>query len=151
MPLCTSIEVRWFVLSICTLSAPWQSIVPTAVSLNPYMGWNQLGQKLNVYFRGLLFTSHWLNLQHWTGFYIAVYDNFQGLFFIFEGSFLHYGSEIARSPHVISPLEKIPQNAPVPYSAIHAAAWAEAWVRTQKRFKYHPILESVLYIITTKY
>ena len=30
-------------------------------------------------FRGLLFTSHWLNLQHWTGFYIAVYGNFQGL------------------------------------------------------------------------
>ena len=45
------------------------------------------GQKLNLYFLGLLLTSHWLNLQHWTGFYIAVYGNFQGLFFIFEGSF----------------------------------------------------------------
>ena len=37
------------------------------------------------FFRGLLFTSHWLNLQHWTGFYIAVYGNFQGLFFAFRG------------------------------------------------------------------
>ena len=37
--------------------------------------------------RGLLFTSHWLNLQHWTGFYIAVYGNFQGLFFGFRGLF----------------------------------------------------------------
>ena len=59
------------------------------------------GQKFNFYFRGLLFTSHWLNLQHWTGFYIAVYGNFQGLFFIFEGSFLHFGGEIAQSPSVI--------------------------------------------------
>ena len=36
---------------------------------------------------GLLFTSHWLNLQHWTGFYIAVYGNYQGLFFYFQGLF----------------------------------------------------------------
>ena len=36
---------------------------------------------------GVLFTSHWLNLQHWTGFYIAVYGNFQGLFFYFRGLF----------------------------------------------------------------
>ena len=41
------------------------------------------GQKLKN-FRGLLFTSHWLNLQHWTGFYIAVNGNFQGLFFLFS-------------------------------------------------------------------
>ena len=59
----------------------------------------------NIYFGGLLFTSHWLNLQHWTSFYIAVYGNFQGLFFIFEGSFLHFGGEIARSPRVIFPLQ----------------------------------------------
>ena len=59
------------------------------------------GQKFNFYFRGLFYTSHWLNLQHWTGFYIAVYGDFQGrFFFIFEGSFLHFGGEIARSPHV---------------------------------------------------
>ena len=46
------------------------------------------GQKWNFYFRGLLFTSHWLNLQHWTGFYIAVYGDFQGLFFFsFRGLF----------------------------------------------------------------
>ena len=66
----------------------------------------QPGQKLNFYFRGLLFTSHWLNLQYWTGFYISVYGNFQGLFFIFEGSssFLHFGGDIARSPCVIFPL-----------------------------------------------
>ena len=38
---------------------------------------------------------------YWTGFHIAVYSNFQGLFFIFEGSFLHFGGEIARSPCVI--------------------------------------------------
>ena len=44
-------------------------------------------KNIKFYFEGLLFTSHWLNLQHWTGFYIAVYGNFQGLFFIFEGSF----------------------------------------------------------------
>ena len=43
------------------------------------------GQKLNFYFGGLLFTSHWINLQHWTGFHIAVYGNFQGLFFAFRG------------------------------------------------------------------
>ena len=61
----------------------------------------QPGQKLNFHFRGLLFTSHWLNLQHWTGFYIAVYGNFQGLLFIFEGSFLHFGGKIARSPRVL--------------------------------------------------
>ena len=60
------------------------------------------GQKLNFYFRGLLFTSHWLNLQHWTGVYIAVCGNFQGLLFYFRGLFfLHFGSEIARSPRVI--------------------------------------------------
>ena len=43
------------------------------------------GQKSNFYFWGLFFTSHWLSLQHWTDFYIAVYDNFQGLFFDFRG------------------------------------------------------------------
>ena len=48
------------------------------------------GQKLHFYFRGLLFISHWLNLQHWTGFYIAVYGNFQGLFFFFEGLFFAF-------------------------------------------------------------
>ena len=32
------------------------------------------------------------------GFYIAVYGNFQGLFFIFEGSFLQFWCEIAWSP-----------------------------------------------------
>ena len=42
------------------------------------------GQKFNFYFRGLLFTSHWLNLQHWTSVYIAVCGNFQGLFFYFR-------------------------------------------------------------------
>ena len=39
-------------------------------------------RKFNFYFRGLLFTSHWLTLQHWTGFYI----------------------EIARSPRIFFPL-----------------------------------------------
>ena len=50
------------------------------------------GKKLNFYFRGLLFTSHWLNLQYfyWTGFYIAVYGNFQGLFFDFRGLFFAF-------------------------------------------------------------
>ena len=43
------------------------------------------GKKIKIYFQGLLFTSHWLNLQHWTGFYIAVYGDFQGLFFAFRG------------------------------------------------------------------
>ena len=61
------------------------------------------GQKLKFYLQELHFTSHRLNLQHWTGFYIAVYGNFQGLFFIFEGSFLHFGGKIARSPCVIFP------------------------------------------------
>ena len=37
------------------------------------------------FFQGLLFTSHWLNLQHWTCIYIAVYGNFQGLSFAFRG------------------------------------------------------------------
>ena len=32
----------------------------------------------NFLFGGLLFTSHWLNLPHWTGFYIAVYGKFSG-------------------------------------------------------------------------
>ena len=41
------------------------------------------GQILFLFFRGLLFTSQWLNLQHWTVFYIAVYGNFQGLFYLF--------------------------------------------------------------------
>ena len=62
------------------------------------------GQKLNFYFRGLLFTSHWLNLQHWTGFFIAVYGNFQGLFFDFRGLFLHFGGKLVWSPRIISPL-----------------------------------------------
>ena len=39
---------------------------------------------------GLLFTSHWPNLQHWTGFYIAVYGNFQGLFFDIRGLLLAF-------------------------------------------------------------
>ena len=60
-------------------------------------------QKLYVYFRGPLFTPPWLNLQHWTGFHIAVYGNFQGLFFIFQGSFLHFGGKIARSSCVFFP------------------------------------------------
>ena len=41
------------------------------------------GQKLNFYFRGLLFTSHWQNLQHWTG-NIAILQSIA----IFRGSFL---------------------------------------------------------------
>ena len=60
-------------------------------------------KNLIFYFWGPLFTSHWLNLQHWTGFYIAVYGNFQGLFFIFEGSFLPFGDEIAQSPCAFFP------------------------------------------------
>ena len=46
--------------------------------------------KIKFYFRGLLLTSHWLNLQHWTGFYIAVYGNFQGLFLDFRGLFFAF-------------------------------------------------------------
>ena len=51
------------------------------------------GQKLLLFFRGLLFTAHWLNLQHWTGCYITLQSMsiFRGSFFIFEGSFLHFG------------------------------------------------------------
>ena len=72
----------------------------------PSLTWHSHLPLLQVKFSGvILFTSHWLNLQHWTGFYIAVYGNFQRLYFFFEGSFfLHYGGEIARSPRVIFPL-----------------------------------------------
>ena len=52
----------------------------------------------NFNFRGLLFTSHWLNLQHWTGFYIAVYGDFQGLFFFFEGSFFAFRGRFRPEP-----------------------------------------------------
>ena len=51
--------------------------------------YNQI--QANFFFRGLLFTSHWLNLQHWTGFYIAVYGDFQGLFLDFRGLFAFWG------------------------------------------------------------
>ena len=55
------------------------------------------------FFRGLLFTSHWLNLQHWTGFYIAVYGNFQGALFWFSRA-LFCISDFAQSARVIFPL-----------------------------------------------
>ena len=49
-------------------------------------GGGGVGQKLKFYFGGLLFTSHWLNLQQWTSFYIAVYGDFSGApFFFFQG------------------------------------------------------------------
>ena len=59
--------------------------------------WNS-GQKLNFYFRGLVFTSHWLNLQHWTGFYIAVYGNFQELFFYIWGLFFAFRGQNRPEP-----------------------------------------------------
>ena len=48
---------------------------------------------------GYFFTSHWLCRQHWTGFYITVNGDCQGLFFP-RLLIMHFGGEIARSPHV---------------------------------------------------
>ena len=52
----------------------------------------------------------WLNLQHWTGFYITVlYGNFQGLFGIFKGSFFHFGGKIAcGAPVYLFPRADVP-------------------------------------------
>ena len=58
----------------------------------------ELNQANNFYFRGLLFTSHWLNLQHWTGIYIAVYGNFQGLFYYFWGLFFAFRGQNRPEP-----------------------------------------------------
>ena len=58
------------------------------------------GQILFFYFRGLLFTSYWLNLQYWTRFYIAVYGKFQGLFFDFRGLFFAFRGQNCLEPHV---------------------------------------------------
>ena len=74
--------------------------------------WPLSGQKFNFNFRGLLFTSYWLNLQHWTGFYIAVYGDFQGLFFFFFRGlfFAFWGGKIAQSPRGIFPLASLVMN-----------------------------------------
>ena len=71
------------------------------------------GPKLTFYFGGLLFTSHWLNLQHWTCFYIAVYGSFQGLFFDFQGLFFALRGRNRPESHVIFSLDWIsPLNKP---------------------------------------
>ena len=57
-------------------------------------------------FGGLLFTSRWLNLQHWTGFYIAVYGDFEGLFFDFRGLFFAFRGRNRPEPPCIFPLIK---------------------------------------------
>ena len=77
--------------------APWQTVYRTPA------GTLRSGQKSMFYFRGLLFTSHWLNLQHWAGFYIAVYGNFQGLFFDFQGLFLAFRGWNHPEPRVFFP------------------------------------------------
>ena len=61
-------------------------------------------KKLDFFFSGATFHIPLTNLQHWTGFYIAVYGDFQGLFFSSSRAlFLHFGGEIAQSPRVIFP------------------------------------------------
>ena len=57
---------------------------------------------LHVYFGGLLFTSHWLNLQHWTDFYKSM-GIFRGSFLFSRALLCISGSfrvKIPRSPHV---------------------------------------------------
>ena len=85
-----NLECRW---TFCMFFCTWRSL-----SSRPLLWKFSSGQKLNFYFRGLLFTSHWLNLQHWTGFYIAVYGNFQGLFFDFRGFFCAFRGQNRPEP-----------------------------------------------------
>ena len=65
----------------------------------------QSGKKLNLYFQGLLLTSHSLNLQHWAGFLIHsnLWRFSAALLGFSRALFLHFGGEIARSPHVFFP------------------------------------------------
>ena len=84
--LCNEKKVRSYPTTIMyNMSKPFVNIgFSNAQALKEFIEVSA-GQNLTLYFRGLLFTSQWLNLQHWTGFYIAVYGNFQGLFFAFLG------------------------------------------------------------------
>ena len=88
------VHVYWYVHSTLTL----RSMVQTPLSpgtfflqqdtLSTLLLSIQQAKNIFFYFGGLLFTSKWLNRQHWTGFIIAVYGNFQpGLFFDFWGLF----------------------------------------------------------------
>ena len=57
------------------------------------------GQKFYFYFGGLLFTSHWLNLQHWTGFYkLQSMAIFRGSFFFFRAFFCISGAKLPGAP-----------------------------------------------------
>ena len=80
----------WYVQCYCGLCIKVSSKFPASlVSATPCHTYHHTcttpAKNFNFYFGGLLFTSHWLNLQHWRGFYIAVCGNFQGLFFDFRG------------------------------------------------------------------
>ena len=58
-----------------------------------------------VYFGRLLCTSHWLNLQHWTGFYIAVYMAiFRGSFLFSRALFCISVAKLPRAPVYLSSL-----------------------------------------------
>ena len=70
-----------------------------------YIGLVIAGQKLNFYFRGLLFTSHLLTKSATLNrlLHCSLWQFLRAPFFIFEGFFLHFGAKSPGAPVELFP------------------------------------------------